>query len=497
MNHRTLVAVVVALLGAGFARANTITVNSTSSAYSATIGECTLKTAISVANAANGYSPSSAPPSAALPDGIIPPSYCAAAGAGSNTIVLPQNATFTFDVSDNDDFLLGGPTTLEYGLNGLPKIGSTIVIQGNGSTITRPGGGCGAVDDYSLFRFFDVDGGAAAALELDDLTLQNGCPGLISSHQAGQANYVLGGAILSRAPLTLRRVHLLSNQLNYAETGYYLTITDMCGGAVAQVGSGDLLIEDSTFEFNSTDYAGGHGSGGGLCLGTPSQNASLRRVYFGNNIVGLDGGAIRTASIGNLEIVNATFYFNAAGHAGGALALEAFGSAVTISYSTIADNNGLEAGPIAGAGIYLSSGSLTLAHDVLANGYADGSCHVVNGSTTVAFAGQSVATDSTCGGGIAVIVTTPSGLQLSDPADNGGPVLTMAIGAHSPALDLVSGDGGCVLPDLSVLATDARGKPRPVNQTNWYPPISPRCDAGAFESDDRPFANGFAPGDSL
>src|SRR5262249_10529186 len=247
---------------------------------------------------------------------------------------------------------------------------------------------------------------------------------------------------------------------------------------------------------NSTDYPAGLGSGGGLCLGTPSQNATIRRVYFGNNVAGVDGGAIRTSSIGNLDIVNATFYFNAAGHAGGALALEAFGSDTTIAYSTIAENNGLEAGPISGAGIYLSYGTLTLAHDILANPYPDGSCHLVD-SNAVALAGQSVATDSTCGGGLAVIVTTPAALQLSDPADNGGAVPSMAIGVNSVALDLVSGAGGCTLPDLTVLTTDARGKVRPVNQTDWYAPISPRCDAGAFESDDRPFANGFAPGDAL
>jgi hypothetical protein len=60
--------------------------------------------------------------------------------------------------------------------------------------------------------------------------------------------------------------------------------------------------------------------------------------------------------------------------------------------------------------------------------------------------------------------------MLGPLADNGGPTLTMALGAGSPAIDIVVPSAGC-------LPTDQRGAPRPQGVA---------CDAGAYEAAAQP-----------
>ncbi|HTI95561.1 MAG TPA: choice-of-anchor Q domain-containing protein, partial [Rudaea sp.] len=86
--------------------------------------------------------------------------------------------------------------------------------------------------------------------------------------------------------------------------------------------------------------------------------------------------------------------------------------------------------------------------------------------------------------------------HLSPPADHGGAVPTMALGFQSAALDLeysAAAPGTCPLPDGTSLGTDARGVARPVDQSDWIAPRIAKCDAGAFEQNERIFNDGFGP----
>ncbi|MGH7961533.1 MAG: hypothetical protein ACRERD_06855, partial [Candidatus Binatia bacterium] len=73
---------------------------------------------------------------------------------GTDTIVL-QNSTFTLTTENNDT----------YGRTGLPVISSSIIIQGNGSTITRD-------PTATLFRIITVDN--TATLTVQDTTISGG-----------------------------------------------------------------------------------------------------------------------------------------------------------------------------------------------------------------------------------------------------------------------------------------------------------------------------------
>ena len=123
------------------------------------VAACTLADAIA---AANTDAPSGTCTGAAI-TGIFSP-------GGADTIVLTADATLS---------------VVNNGVNGLPVVTSDITISGNGFTIQRnpafacPGG------TAPNFRIFAING-TGARLELNDVTLRNGCI----------TGAVFGGAVL-------------------------------------------------------------------------------------------------------------------------------------------------------------------------------------------------------------------------------------------------------------------------------------------------------------
>ncbi|HET9317550.1 MAG TPA: Calx-beta domain-containing protein, partial [Vicinamibacteria bacterium] len=233
--------------------------------------------------------------------------------------------------------------------------------------------------------------------------------------------------------VTLRRTSFINNTATFA------------AGAVQSFfvpGDQGLLIQDCTFQGNSSP-----GDAGAVLaqLGPLTVTGS---TFSGNSA---NNGAGIYINQGPSTITNSTFSGNTATNVGGGVF--AGNSNVTYSYVTIAGNQA----NAAGGGISWGGGSATLRGSIVAsNTGGGGQCSqaLANGGFNVQFPGP-----ATCAAG--ALVADP---LLGALANNGGPTQTRAIGAASPARDLVT--SGCPPP-----ATDQRGVSRPAGA----------CDAGAYE----------------
>lgn len=143
------------------------------------------------------------------------------------------------------------------GKNGLPSIGSPIIIIGNGAVIER--------DSASKFRFFEVR--EYGNLTLDNVTLRNGNAGQYS--QGGSQYDANGGAILNSGQLTLLNSILENNysderggaiyhdgrQLTIRNTTFRNNPVSISSSGAAVAAHGPVTIEDSLFENHTTTYS--------------------------------------------------------------------------------------------------------------------------------------------------------------------------------------------------------------------------------------------------
>ncbi|AQP43426.1 family 16 glycosylhydrolase [Tessaracoccus flavus] len=265
----------------------------------------------------------------------------------------------------------------------------------------------------------------------------------------GQA-YQLGGGILNNGALTLDTVAVHGNTMTTDNGDFW-----QGGGGIYTGEGGTLTLVDSTVADNHADW-----SGGGI-YGFLGSTTTIVNSTISGNSSNDTGGAIRTA--GDLSIVNSTISGNsAAGWHGGAIFHT--DAALVIDHSTITDNRGPDAAPSA---IFLGTWTdtrptLDLSNSIVAGnpGYA---CELyASGGTVVATSGGgNVLQDDTCKPAESDVVTDDAGLEPL--ADNGGPTLTHALIAASPALN-AAGE--------SDLSEDQRGLPRPSGAA---------ADAGAYE----------------
>lgn len=261
------------------------------------------------------------------------------------------------------------------------------------------------------------------------------------------------------------------------------------GGAIDIVFSDNyntrLLVEKSSFIDNEvTGVNGQYGQGGAIYLvedddanGYNEDNIEITDSIFHGNRAGRQGGAVWWRILGRGRVVNSTFEgnrttagFNNVGQ-GGAMAI---GSTVEIINSTFANNHAdYQGGAIHGGG---SSNAITLKNNIfLNNTLNDGQMQ----PSDVRWQGFHTNRPMLDGGqNIQEPRYKPNynndhdNWVTADPifqnpllqalADNGGPTLTMALSAGSPAID--NGAAGCP-------ATDQRGELRNDEQ----------CDIGAFE----------------
>lgn len=151
---------------------------------------------------------------------------------------------------------------------------------------------------------------------------------------------------------------------------------------------------------------------------------------------------------GSVTLINSTVSSNIATSPGS----EPFGAVqakkIVMENSTVASNGG--------AGIAPMVGSATLKSSIIADN-ANHNC-VAKGGATIIYEGVNISDDDSCGNPTQIMIGDP---KLGALSDNGGPTMTQALLAGSPA---INASVGCSL------TTDQR-----------YAPRDAKCDLGAFE----------------
>jgi predicted outer membrane repeat protein len=439
--------------------------------------------------------------------------------AGPNGLKAAITASNTNVQDDTIELAAGGTYTLtarDNAVNGLPAInpdsGHSLTIHGNGATIQRSTAG-----GTPTFRIFQINSGS---LFLSGLILTNGNPGALH----GGAIY---NAFSNSADSTLSVVNCTFN----GNSGDY-------GGAIFNDGYQDpaspahtstLTVLNSTFSGNTgTQYGGAiWNESGGIVMNvsdsTFSQNTAVARdagaiqfdgsagtatgsisnCTFTQNSAANYGGAVNVDGQGGfngngdptngsaiLPIINCTFSQNSATW-GGAIALDGSDGTSSTGNTTVSVSNCTFSGNSAitlGGGIYLSETNegttvLHIGNTILAAGASGanlGLDNITGGTVTVTSHGYNLSSD----GGAGVLTATADQintnplLDLAGLKNNGGPTMTIALQAGSPALDKGKSN------TISQTNNDQRGVYRPFDDPNiGNASGGDGSDIGAYEAD--------------
>jgi fibronectin-binding autotransporter adhesin len=383
-------------------------------------------------------------------------------------------------------------------------------LNANVVTATTTAGSGGAIG---------VGGGA-------DLTIHSGVVSdtLLAGNQVTATSFggggvaVGGGAgITSSTGTTVTRTRITGSHL--AADGA-TNATAVGGGATV---SGPLVVRSSSFSTNTMRAHSGTGpasAGAGGLSGDSGKRLSLSKTTVDQNHVVAESAGADASTYGGgtaggspLSVVASTISRNtlkataqgAHTAAANGAGMVASGSSAKITNSTIASNlgravSGAASGTAVGAGggIYSNSTSLQLLDTTVARNLASGVAHlhtihgggleVASGTTTIEATILGLNSAPAVGGpncngtvkssGFNVLGSTSGCTFMHKPSDklnvnpklgalanNGGPTLTLALLAGSPAIDRIP-------PVACAVHADQRGVHRPQG---------PRCDTGAFE----------------
>ena len=339
--------------------------------------------------------------SAALEATRMTTTYTVADGDVTRLIAAINSAnaspgTDTIELAPGGSYVLISPYDAD---NGLPPISDLLVINGNGSTITRNATG------RANFRIFQVGGGTTAVF--NDLRIANG------RHDN------MGGGILNFGTAILNRVDLSGNA------------AALYGGGIYSWPGSTLDINSSTIANNSADtfvptgchscsYGGGINAWGIL---------SVSNSTIANNSTGFAGAGIY--SNGTTQVINTTIASNTSLNNAGGIAIDS-GGRLTIANTLLADNRG-------------SSSSAT-------------NCSAIGPVTSL---GHNLSTDRTCLTYFSQPGDrndTPAGLDPAGLQHNGGLTLTIALITGSAAID---GGDDAICAVKPVTGIDQRGESRP------------------------------------
>jgi CSLREA domain-containing protein len=368
------------------------------------------------------------------------PGSCTAGSCSLREAVTAANADAAPDVV----LLPAGTFTLSRGP--LPDIAQPLTVTGAGADVTRVTGATATGLSAPLRAGVAV---VSAPATFADLTL-SGNTATVDDPATQSITVAAAGALVANATsLTLLRTVVSANaQSSQAAVG---------AGGVAGSGS-TLNVIDSTISSNEktrsgTVVAGGLASGSGeLVLRGSTINANNATVTAASVAAG--GLA---ANAGSADIVNSTISGNAVGpggtvgqRTGGLAASTAAGASVSIRFSTVAGNRSDSTGA---ANLRLAGDTGLTASIVAGGGAAAGpNCAAAGG---FASGGSNLEDAATCGLAGAGDLTGRDP-QLGPLADNGGPTATRALAQSSPAVDAVQGAAGAACP-----GTDQRATRRP------------------------------------
>jgi CSLREA domain-containing protein len=377
--------------------------------------------------------------------------------SGGGGILVTGSATLTLDtvtLTNNHTGTGAGGGILN---NGTTTIMNS-TVTGNG---TGGGGDGGGINNQSTMTVTNTTisgnttaagGNGAGVNNSSDMMLTGST---VTGNNAGGGGN--GGGVYNSSTMTIDSTPINNNAAGPSGGnggGVYnsdtLTITNgtVSSNTTTGGGNGAGVYNSSTLTMTNTTVSGNTGSGGtdGGGVYDNGLSATLTGVTVsGNTAGGGDGGGLYSNGI-LLTTTNSTISGNTATIAGGGLFHN--GIDAVLNNTTMAGNTG--------GGISNNGSTLTLKNTIVAsNGTNCAGIAPTNGGTNLQFPG------STCGVGIP---TADPLLQAL--ANNGGPTMTMALTAGSPAID--TGTTGCP----PTPATDQRGVTRPQG---------PACDIGAFE----------------
>ena len=339
--------------------------------------------------------------------------------------IIAFDGTITFDPG-----LAGGSIDLTTGP--LVPSGNVTVEAADAPGLSLNGGGTD--------RVLVVDAGLTVTFA--NLTITNGY------------GYQLAGGILNNGNLTLDHVSVTGNVMTTDAGDFW-----QGGGGIYSGDGASVNLVDSSVTNNNAGW-----SGGGVYSFFNTTTTIVRSTISGN-YTGDVGGGLRL--LGNAEIVNSTISGNtSAGWHGGAI-FQTDGD-LAISSSTIANNIGPDWAP---STIFIGQfgGSfvptLTLTNTIIVGNQSYACERFASGTAAnVDSGGHNLVQDASCNPVASDLIINDD--QIGPLSDNGGPTLTHALLAGSPAIDAADG--------AKCPATDQRGVTRPQGAG---------CDVGAYESE--------------
>lgn len=316
-------------------------------------------------------------------------------------------------------------------------LGGTLTIDASGSD-TSPQFNNG--EGSRIFNVDEGDDGTLLDVELSGLTLTGG----------DVVDTFGGGAILNAENLTVNQSTITGNSaqgvLSFPPGETFITVGGRGGGIGVRTG-GSLTLVASTVHSNFASF------GGGLA-----------------------------ATDGQLTINFSTISSNSTTEDGGGIWVDGNNANLTASHSTIARNDPGGTAAAAGGGVWAGEiNSFNLNHTVVADNSAPANGPDIFSAVDVSFVNSLVENGSgfSAVGGLQLIGIDP---LLGPLLDNGGPTLTHALAAESPAID--AGQIDFAPPP----AFDQRGGPfvRIFDGDNAF---GARIDIGAYERQSLPDLN--------
>jgi beta-glucanase (GH16 family) len=337
-----------------------------------------------------------------------------------------------------EEIAIGGTITFDPTLaGGTLSLASGPLVPAKSVTIDAADAAGISLDGGGTDRVLIVDPGLSVTLA--NLTVTNGY------------GWQLAGGILNNGDLTLDHVTVTGNTMATDAGDFW-----QGGGGIYSGDGANLNLTDSTVSNNHADW-----SGGGV-YSYFNTTTIIERSTISGNVSGDVGGGIR--SLGNATIINSTISGNqSTGWYGGAVFIT--DGVVDITNVTIADNISPAWAP---ADVFVgtftdASATLNLVNTIVSS--AQDNCFFAPwgaGVVTLTADHNNVFTDASCFAGASDQVVVDPG--VGPLADNGGPTLTHALLAGSPAIDTADA--------TFCPATDQRGVARPQGAG---------CDVGAYE----------------
>ena len=333
---------------------------------------------------------------------------------------------------------VGGVVTFDPGLAGgtIALTSGPLVISKNVTIDASDAPGI-VLDGGGTDRVMIVDAGAD--VWVSQLAFTNGY------------GWQLAGGILNNGDLTLDHVTISGNVMATDAGDFW-----QGGGGIYNGDGATLALIDSAVANNNAGWSGG---GVYSFFGTTT---TIVRSTISGNVSGDVGGGLRL--LGNATIVNSTISGNeSTGWYGGAMFVT--DGVVDMVNTTVTENASPSYAPAAiFVGTFGGDASLSLVNSIVASNPDVGCVLFYGGGGAISLdsLGSNVFTDGTCFPIVSDQIVADA--ELEPLADNGGPTLTHALLASSPAVDTAD-NGFCPV-------IDQRGVARPQGAG---------CDVGSFE----------------